>query len=276
MIALADRVVTLRRVPGTSAALRYVAFNSLADMAAAASGLPADLANPAGWAGATMAQAVARARFGDLPRVAGSDAMLSKVEQFLDLSTLRTITVPSVAGGAPCVPAFIAGHPMAMRTRRRVAHDRGEMILAVEGFTPSEIDAATITRRGAAVLALARAAAMLRPVRLVSFAVSGGSDAAFAYTLPLDSAPIDLARAAWVFGAPEFTRQLRLPIQEAILGGEYTQRRATDPRAFVAHILGIDAGNIVVAPGFGANDCLRSDAAAIDWVKARLDYMTHA
>jgi hypothetical protein len=273
MIALADRAVTLQRVPGTVAALRYVAFADLADMAAAASGLPE---NPVSWAGATMRQAVKRARAGDLPRVAASDAMLTKVEDFLDLATLRSVTAPAVAGGAPCVPAFIAGHPMAMRTRRRVAHDRGELILAVEGYTPAGTDAATIARRGAAVLALARAAAMLRPVRLVSFAVSGGAKTAFAYTLPIDAAPIDLARAAWVFGAPEFTRQLRLPIQTDILGSDASVRAVTDPRAFVAHVLGVEPDSVVVAPGFGHGDCLDSDAAAVAWVKARLDHMADA
>jgi hypothetical protein len=273
MIALADRAVTLQRVPGTVAALRYVAFADLADMAAAASGLPE---NPVSWAGATMRQAVKRARAGDLPRVAASDAMLTKVEDFLDLATLRSVTAPAVAGGAPCVPAFIAGHPMAMRTRRRVAHDRGELILAVEGYTPAEIDAATIARRGAAVLALARAAAMIRPVRLVSFAVSGDSAAAFAYTLPIDAAPIDLARAAWVFGAPEFTRQIRLPIQAAVLGDGRSGRVMANPRPFLCSVLGVADENLVLAPGFSGGDALDSDAAAVDWVAARLDAMATA
>ena len=266
--------VTLPDIPGAGTrALRYIAFPDLAAMADMAAPLDA---MPADWAGATMRQAVKRARAGDLPRAAASDLMLDQVEGLLDLATLKSSIVPAVAGGVPCVPAYLAGHPAAMRVRRRVAHDRGEMVLAVEGYTPANIAADTIARRGAAVLALARAAAMIRPVRLVSFAVSGNSAAAFAYTLPIDAAPIDLARAAWVFGAPEFTRQIRLPIQSAVLGDDRSGRVMANPRPFLCSVLGVADENLVLAPGFSGGDALDSDAAAVDWVAARLDAMATA
>jgi hypothetical protein len=255
--------------------LSYLAFASLGDMASAAA-LCGGAANPAQWAGATLPDTLQRARAGDLPRVAPSDAMLEKVESMLELETLRAVTVPAVAGGVPCVPAYLAGHPMAMRTRRRVASDRGEIVLAIDGFTPAKISAESITRRGAAVLALARAAAMLRPVRLVSFAVSGGPKHALAYTLTLDSAPLDLARAAWVLGAPEFTRQMRLPIQAVVLGNDRADPMLPNARRFLCDVLGVTDESLVIAPGFRDGGALENDDAAVAWVRARIDAMTAA
>jgi hypothetical protein len=52
--------------------------------------------------------------------VAKSDKMLADFEQVIRVETSRFETVNAVAGGVANVPAFLAGHPMAMRQRRRV------------------------------------------------------------------------------------------------------------------------------------------------------------
>lgn len=254
--------------------IHYIAFSGLPDFAAAAAPLGDSHASTPDWAGADYPTALARAAHGDMARVAPSDRMLGQIERLLDLSTLKAQIVPAVAGGVPCVPAYLAGHPMAMRTRRKMHHDRGEMVLAVNGWTPEGVGLDVIARRGAAVLALARAASMVRPVRIVSFAVSGDRDDAFAYTLPLDSAPIDLARAAWVLGAPEFTRQLRLAVQAATIPHGTTGRPDTQTRRFLCDMLGIDDAALVIAPGVIGDDSLADDDAAVTWINANLD--THA
>jgi len=53
-------------------------------------------------------------RDGNLAIVARSDEFLTSFES-LHLVSRRWRTVAAVAGGVPCVPAALAGHPLAMR-----------------------------------------------------------------------------------------------------------------------------------------------------------------
>lgn len=248
--------------------LRYIAFSGLPAFAATARACGSRGDRSVGWAGADFDTACARALSGDLARVAPSDAMLDKVEALLDLSGLKAVTVPAVAGGVPCVPAYLAGSPMAMRVRKRRVHDRGEVVLCVEGWTSSEAPSAAVARRGAAVLALVRALSSVRPVRIVSYAASGSDERAFLYTLPIDSAPIDLARAAWVFSAPEFVRRCRLDVQSRVIGGDTA--RYEGAARLLPDLLGVDVASCVIVEGLTDSGAFGSDASAVAWIKGHL------
>jgi hypothetical protein len=272
-LSAARRAVTVRN---SAPRIDYIGFSGLPDFAATARQTSDLQNNPTDWAGATFSDACRRAESGDFARVAASDAMLEKVEALLDMSALRTVTVAAVAGGVPCVPAYLAGNPLAMRVRRRVTHDRGEVALFVDAWTSAGADADVITRRGAAVLALARALSTVRPVRILSFALSGKANRKFLYSLPLDSAPLDLARAAWVFSAPEFSRQCRLNIQQDVLDSSDTQRGDFDPLPLLCDLYGVAPESAVKVAGLGASDCgdFESDAAAVAWVEQHLERLT--
>jgi hypothetical protein len=266
------RAVTLR--PTGAPAIKYLAFSGLPDFASVARDA-GDVGAPVSWAGATFNTAVKRALSGDLSRVPASDAMLAQMESILDLSGLRSVTVPAVAGGVPCVPAFLAGHPMAMRQRKRVTHDRGEVVLFVDAWTSGSASAESIARRGAAVLALARALSSVRPVRIVSWALSGSSKSAFLYSLPLESSPVDLARAAWIFSAPEFTRQARLAIQEQVLGDDTAARIDFDALPLLCDLLSVAPESAVNVAGLSMVSAdFDSDAGAVAWVQNHLERLT--
>lgn len=268
-----DRAVTVQK---TKPRVDYIGFTGLPDFAATAR-RASDLKDaPSHWAGADFVTACARAESGDLDRVVASDAMLEKVESLLDMSSLRAVTRPAVAGGVPCVPAYLAGSPIAMRVRKRVTHDRGEVVLFVDAWTSAGASADQIARRGAAVLALARALSSVRPVRVVSFAASGSDNRQFLYSLPLDSAPLDLARAAWVFSAPEFTRQCRLNIQAAVLDGGGTKRGDFDAVALLCDLQGVARDSAVSVPCIGRGDrgAFDSDAGAVAWIEKHLNRLT--
>jgi hypothetical protein len=98
--------------------------------------------------------------------VAKSDKMLADFEQVIRVETSRFETVNAVAGGVANVPAFLAGHPMAMRQRRRVDSALGPLTVLVDVTTSAHISEQTIERRGIAVLALIRALAAVRPIDL--------------------------------------------------------------------------------------------------------------
>jgi hypothetical protein len=141
-------------------------------------------------------------REGNPAIVARSDEFLSRFEA-LHLVSRRWRTVAAVAGGVPCVPAALAGHPLAMRQRQRVSSDQAPLAIIVDIASSGGIESADLEKRGAAILALVRLLSAARPVSLyVGVSVTSGHlrderrhDACHIFTR-MDTAPLDLARAA--------------------------------------------------------------------------------
>jgi hypothetical protein len=126
-----------------------------------------------------------------------SDAYLSKLEA-RDFVSRKFVTVASVAGGLPCVPAALAGHPLAMRQRRRQMTDSAPLAIIVDVASSGSIRAPQLEKRGGAVTALVRLLSAVRPVSLYigcSVTLGGTRDATHVFCR-MDTAPIDLARTA--------------------------------------------------------------------------------
>jgi hypothetical protein len=145
--------------------------------------------------------------------VAKSDKMLADFEQVIRVETSRFETVNAVAGGVANVPAFLAGHPMAMRQRRRVDSALGPLTVLVDVTTSAHISEETIERRGIAVLALIRALAAVRPIDLHLVFAARANDAEYeprnvCFTVKLDSAPLDLGRACFALTNPAMQRRI--------------------------------------------------------------------
>jgi hypothetical protein len=173
------------------------------------------------WYGATPAETLARADAGNAKLTAPCDRLLSRMES-VDFATSRFVTVSAVAGGAPCVPAYLAGSPMAMRRRVRIADDMAPLAVVVDVGVSASVSHPTIQRRGAAALALVRLLATTRPVSLwvVSGQVTDKYDTArnAAFAVRVDTAPLDVARAAWLLAAPEAFRRAGFAACHAIAG----------------------------------------------------------
>jgi hypothetical protein len=173
------------------------------------------------WYGATPAETLARADAGNAKLTAPCDRLLSRMES-VDFATSRFATVSAVAGGAPCVPAYLAGSPMAMRRRVRVADDLAPLAVVVDIGVSASVSHPTIQRRGAAALALVRLLAATRPVSL--WVVCGqitdldGTRRDAALAVRVDTAPLDVARAAWLLAAPEAFRRACFAATHAIAG----------------------------------------------------------
>ena len=173
------------------------------------------------WYGATPAETLARADAGNAKLTAPCDRLLSRMES-VDFATSRFATVSAVAGGAPCVPAYLAGSPLAMRRRVRIADDMAPLAVVVDVGVSASVSHPTIQRRGAAALALVRLLAATRPVSLwvasgqVTDKYDTKRDAAFA--VRVDTAPLDVARAAWLLAAPEAFRRAGFAACHAIAG----------------------------------------------------------
>ena len=229
--------------------------------------------------GATARETLERAQRGDLERVALSDAMMSRLENAVGFEARRWRTVDGVAGGAPNVAAFLAGSPMSMRRRVRLLDAAAPLTIAIEVGVSASVDAASIARRGAAALALARIAAGQRPVALWAYSASQNSnDKAAAYAVRIETAPLDTSRAAWLLCAPESCRRASFAVSSHLAGWSKTNaavRWLDKHNEAVSSILPAltGAGDLVSVAGLNTAEgkqAFKTDEAAAAWVKSML------
>lgn len=146
------------------------------------------------------------ARAGDLALVAPSDRLLSALETVSPITSAWE-TIDDVAGAVPNVPAYLAGTPLTMRRRRRTVREAAPLAVYVDLTSSAGIDAETLMRRGAAILALVRVLSARRPVELWAGAsLDWQLKQACAVFFRLDTAPLDLARAAHLLTHPSVPR----------------------------------------------------------------------
>lgn len=189
-------------------------YDSLLEFVNHADSLPvSDRASSRGGAwdnGQSFNKAIEYGRTGDKSLVAASDDFMSKMENMVDMQSSKHTIVRSIAGGSVNVGAYLAGSPQCMRIRKRTKSQSAPLTIAVEITSSGGIDASHLIKRGNAVLALARLLSLSRPISLWITAASqpscSGRSASSAIAVRLDSAPLDLGRAAHVLCAPAFSR----------------------------------------------------------------------
>jgi hypothetical protein len=160
-------------------------------------------------------------RTGDMSGVPASDRFMSEIESMIPV-TAAWETIDSVVGGAPIVPAYIAGHPLSMRRRRRTAVETAPLSVLAELVASAGISAANMAKRGAAILALVRALSAVRPVELWAILAIGTNGVRATACVRLDTSPLDLARAGHVLTHPSVPRALAYDtIQERLLDGSW-------------------------------------------------------
>lgn len=266
---------------GAVPAARFDSVSALADALAGSTAKNWTERQSDSWVGASSALTLKRARGGDAARVPLADAMLARFENAVGFETRRWRTVDSVVGGVPNVPAFLAGAPLTMRRRVRMMDTAAPLTVAVELGVSQSVDNVTIARRGAAALAFARIAAATRPVDLwVYFSSRDGSDKPAAMAVRVDTAPLDVARAAWLLCSPEALRRAAFAVLETVGGwadfgtvrwlGDF-KSHAPLSADLTRQMTGAD--DFVSVPGlFSVGDVTFStDAAAADWVRGMLD-----
>jgi hypothetical protein len=152
------------------------------------------------------------ARRGDLAGVKASDALMSRFERFA-FETGRKAWLDDVTGAIPNVPAFIAGHPLAMLRRTLQDSAAAPIAIVADLTTSAALSADQIRRRGAAILALVRILSSRRPVELwAGCSLDGGKinpheEATHIYAR-IETAPLDLVTAAHVMTHASFPRRL--------------------------------------------------------------------
>ena len=144
---------------------------------------------------------------GDLAGVPASDRLLEKFET-LTFETTRRMWRDHVCGPIPNVPAFIAGHPLSMRRRDSDQSSAAPITIFADLFVSHNFSHNEIVQRGAAILALSRILTTARPVELYAANITQSKEVATCVAVKMDTAPLDLARAAYVLTSPLWTRRI--------------------------------------------------------------------
>lgn len=230
-------------------------------------------------------QSIEACRNGDMTGVPIADKMLSDLESKM-LSDLESVAnfrtqafriVHDIAGGVPNVPAFLAGHPNHMRRRERVVCEQAPLTIVADLCSSGGIDARDVQKRGAAILALVRIISDSRPVELWATceldAQGDGANCAAAVCIRIDTAPLDLARAAHVLTSPSVPRALCYGYVQKFHGSqlrwaygstEYMQlQRDTGAESF-KRIFAPNADCLYVPPVYLKDPCVSNP---VQWIK---------
>jgi hypothetical protein len=258
-------------------AKEHFAICDLPGFAEFCDGLPDGKRRKAGtWTGGMgFVESLQCVRKGDMTGVAPSDRFMGQIESMIP-ATAAWRTIDSVVGGAPIVPAFIAGHPLSMRQRQRTAVETAPLSVFAELVSSADISAKDMAKRGAAILALVRALSAVRPVELWAILAIGQGGVRATACVRLDTSPLDLARAAHVLTHPSVPRALAYPvIQERLLDGVWNggwafydvdKHRAT-ARDTYRDALNPGSETLYVPPVYSADESIR---APVEWLKKHL------
>lgn len=143
---------------------------------------------------------------------------------------------PSVAGAYPCVPDYIAGHPLSMRAKSP-SENLAPVAIYVSTTISAAIGSQQIMKRGTAILALVLQLQKSRPVDLFLTAETHGeTDGDYIQVIPIESRPLSIAHACYALTAPLFARHLTYAVasdKDQFNGGwghQYTQQGANYPK----------------------------------------------
>jgi hypothetical protein len=204
---------------------------------------------------------------GDEAMVNHSDAYLSMLEDQMPMSR-GWRNVDDVVGAIPNVPAYLAGHPQCMRRRERTSKDTAPLTIYMNLTSSMAIHQNQILHRGVVMLAMARVLANVRPVELWVGTSMGDDGVSCTAAWRIDTAPMDLARAAFHIAAPSMSRLFGYAMCEALvdkhIGGYLHQRDVHFER--LKNVAGWN--EVVIVPEILYSDPLTKDPVA--WMKREL------
>jgi hypothetical protein len=217
---------------------------------------------------------------GNLTQVAPARALLSQLET--KISTPKRVWKRAPVGVYCAIPEFIAGFPTPMRRMVRNPNDHSPINIYVCTTSSAGINAATLTKRGTVILALVLALIRSRPTRLHLLSTLDGhrdNSGEMVITVPIPTAPLDLARACYALTSAGFDRRLNHKISEKLndyrghwpdaakTGWSYTNPKPYYDKLIVR--LGADPKSTLIIPSSQLYDQLLS--APIDWIKHQIN-----
>jgi hypothetical protein len=136
-----------------------------------------------------------RVEAGDDMAAAEIEKVTTKIESHL-LMTTGSAVRDDVMGASPNVPAFLTGSPLCMRTRHNAKTGRGPISLFLETTTSSGFSGLERITRVGAMVSLARALSIHRPLNLWFNVTWGGLGRLTQTSVQIETNPIDVSRIA--------------------------------------------------------------------------------
>lgn len=158
------------------------------------------------WFGSNYSEFERAVTVGDNSLVKESDDFLKQIEDQVPISR-GWKNVDDVVGALPNIPAYLSGHPQCMRRRQRTMKDNAPLVIYMDLTTSAMISARDVRKRGVTLLALVRQLVEHRSVELwvgSSLGRYGGGSGTVMWRI--DTAPLDLARAAFYISATVMAR----------------------------------------------------------------------
>jgi hypothetical protein len=204
--------------------------------------------------------------------VARAEAIMSEIEDLVPI-TRAWRNVDDVVGGLPNVPAFLAGTPQNMRRRVRTMSETAPLTIFMNLATSAIIDADTVLRRGIVLLALTRLLVEHRTVELwVGTTLDDGHHSGTA-AWRIDTAPLDLARAAFMIADVSMSRLFGYAMCEVLTdchlggGGQREQHAAR-----LREATGWHEDGLLYIPWMSVRDDMVNDP--VGWIRERLAQYT--
>lgn len=214
----------------------------------------------------SYAQAIEAVNTGDNAGVAASDGFLRQLEDAMPHAfATGWQNVDGPTGAFPNVPAMLQGHPFHMRRRHRIAKETTPLTVYADLTISAGVSSADLQRRGSCILALVRALSSRRPVDLYAVSGAGQSDTCMYVICRIETAPLDLARAAHVLTSAAVYRGITFAIiQKAHRDGSLGRGGWSGSWAYRSDRLYRDTSRARLMAITGAEEGLYVSAAHVD------------
>lgn len=226
------------------------------------------------FSGETGLESVSLALRGDARLVPDAEKLLSQIDAAIEVSHRELIA--DRVGAYPCVAEYLQGAPDCMRRRAPIENEAAPVAMYVVLAASASIDAATLLCRGVAILALAMALSRSRPIELNIVHIGDSNtrgETESVMVAPINTAPLDLASAAYVLTSAGFLRHVCFGLQMADRGftGGWPAEWRTNKPAYLAGLLrrlGADPARDIIIGSADHGDELLADPVA--WVNRQI------
>lgn len=230
--------------------------------------------------GESERDAVEMMRKGDTSAVAAAQEMLGKLENEIDIESLRPQWQHAVCGAFVNVPDFLSGEPECMRRMQITETDSAPIRVFVATTSSGGLDTEKLRKRGTAALALVMALSQVRQVELYCFSTMGDGCSAgkvrdIIEITRVQSSPLCLSEAAYMMISQGYARKLTYQLGHHFgwsgAWASFVDTNITKENECIAGCriaLNATAQDVIIPPSFNWSQQIITDP--LGWVKARL------
>lgn len=165
------------------------------------------------WGGDKFTEVLPMLEHGDMRNVKAAQRIIDQMQENEIFTTGVKLITPSIIGFIPNVPGAIMGHPRSMlnRIESDLESVQTPIVIYYDVSVSAGVRDREILNRGVAAMALVMALNAFRPVELYCVScwnARNDNQSGHGVAVRVETKPLDLARAAFMMTAKEFTRRI--------------------------------------------------------------------